>query len=394
MFAVAISLLLGAMTLPAAEPAASETKPGGALPSEAVFGPTPPIELWPANQPFPRAEELDFAAGQADVVIEGGETDSFKFLHDPAIVEHKGALLAAWYNCPEQEIVGASLIRGRRSTDNGRTWSALEVIAADREGQGVFYVPVQLLSHGGTLYAFVGKMQGGHDLIQQCAVFVWDESRRTWTERGEIAELFLPNCAPIRMADGNFIMAGRVAAAVGKKPLIPAVAISDGDRLAAQWKVVRLRAAEMAARQCPETTLWVAGRELIALVRKNQEPRPFVFASHDFGGSWTETTNRSFGAGTSKLYGGQLSTGQFYVAFNHPRVPGRAVLMLGVTQPGGKTLAKVWKIRDPSGAGPKWACYPCAVERHGQLYVVYSMQHDGPRQCGLSIIPLASLQVE
>jgi hypothetical protein len=197
------------------------------------------------------------------------------------------------------------------------------------------------------------------------------------------------------MADGNFIMAGRVAAAAGSKPLIPAVAISDGDRLTARWKVVRLRPSELPAGQHPETTLRVAGRELVALVRNSLEPRPFVFVSHDFGGQWVEVTNHHFTAGTSKMYAGKLSTGQSYVLFNHP-LPNqsRAVLTLGVTRPGELPLAKWWKIRDPSGAGPRWSCYPCALERNGKLYVVYTMQHDGPRQCGLSIIPLTSLKVE
>jgi hypothetical protein len=380
----AVSVLLLAVVSQAAERTVGNS----------LFGNRSLPVLWPANRPFPKAEELQPIAGQVDVQVEDSRSDSFRFLHDPAIVEHKGELLAAWYNCPEQEIVGASLIRGRRSHDGGRTWSALETIACDREQKGIFYVPVQLLSYSGALYAFIGKMEGGHDLIRRCAVFTWEKRPRTWTERGDIAELFLPNCAPVRMSDGNFIMAGRVAAAAGKKPFIPAVAISDGDRLTLRWRVVRLCEDEMDPSQCPETTLWVEGGELLAFVRKNKEPKPLLFVSRDFGRKWDEVPNTSIGAGTSKLYGGRLSTGQFYVAFNHPLVPGRAVLMLGVTKPGERTLARLWKIRDPSSGGPNWACYPCAIEHHDKLFVVYTMQHDGPRECGLSIIPLASLRAQ
>ena len=393
-FALAISLLLVAPRLPADEPAAPRKETGKAFPNEVGSSP-PPAALWPLNRPVPQAEELRCPKGQTDVLVEGSDSDQFRFLHDPAIVEHKGELLAAWYNCPEQEIVGASLIRGRRSRDGGRTWSALEVIAEDRDHKGIFYVPVQLLSYGGTLYAFVGKMEGSHDLIRQCAAFVWDENHGTWSERGDIADLFLPNCAPMRMADGNFILAGRVAAAAGSKPLIPAVAISDGDRLTARWKVVRLRASELPPGQHPETTLWLNGRELIALVRNSLEPRPFVYVSHDFGRGWSEVPDHHFSAGTSKMYAGRLSTGQSYVLFNYPLPKmSRAVLALGLTSPGGSTLAKLWKVRSPSGGGPKWSCYPCALEHDGKLYIVYTMQHSGPRECGLSIIPLASLKVD
>jgi hypothetical protein len=392
-FAIALRLLVVAPGLTAAESAAASKETGQRITTEDGFW-FGPGALWPSNRPFPRAEELGRPAGQRDVLVEGSDSDQFRFLHDPAIVVHQGELLAAWYNCPEQEIVGASLIRGRRSRDGGRSWSTLEVIAADRDHKGIFYVPVQLLSYGGTLYAFVGKMEGGHDLIRQCAVFVWDEDRRTWNERGEIADLFLPNCAPVRMADGNFILAGRVAAAAGSKPLIPAVAISEGDRLTARWKVVRLRAAALLPGQHPETTLWLKGRELTALVRNSLEPRPFMYVSHDFGRSWYEAPEHPFGAGTSKLYAGRLSTGQCYVLFNYPLPKmSRAVLALGITSPGGSTLAKLWKVRSPTSAGPKWSCYPCAVEHDGKLYIVYTMQHSGPRECGLSIIPVASLNV-
>ena len=47
----------------------------------------------------------------------------YLFLHDTAITEHKGILYAAWYNCPAEECKGTSVIRGRKSTDGGKTWS-------------------------------------------------------------------------------------------------------------------------------------------------------------------------------------------------------------------------------------------------------------------------------
>jgi hypothetical protein len=95
--------------------------------------------LWPSDRPFPAVKELAFPEGMTHTVIERSDTDRYKFLHDPAIAAHKGVLFAAWYNCPEKEMVGESLIRARRSADGGRTWSAPEVIASDRAGEGVLY---------------------------------------------------------------------------------------------------------------------------------------------------------------------------------------------------------------------------------------------------------------
>ena len=58
------------------------------------------------------------------------------FLHDPAIEHPEGELIAAWYKCPKEEIVGESLIRCSRSKDGGKTRGALEVIAVDTSGDG------------------------------------------------------------------------------------------------------------------------------------------------------------------------------------------------------------------------------------------------------------------
>jgi hypothetical protein len=84
--------------------------------------------------------------------------DAYRFLHDCSIVWHRDELLAAWYNCPRGEIVGESCIRGRRSNDGGRTWSSPEVVAADREGAGIHYVPVSFHSLAERLLAFVSNM--------------------------------------------------------------------------------------------------------------------------------------------------------------------------------------------------------------------------------------------
>jgi len=72
-----------------------------------------------------RADELPFPKNIEHVRVERSDSDPYKFLHDPAIEFHKGELFAAWYNCPEKEIVGESLIRRRLSKDGGKTWSAL-----------------------------------------------------------------------------------------------------------------------------------------------------------------------------------------------------------------------------------------------------------------------------
>jgi hypothetical protein len=91
-----------------------------------------------------------------------------------------------------------------------------------------------------------------------CRVFVLDVATDQWEPRGVIADMFLPNCTPVLMEDGNYIMAGRVADKPKTRPEWPAVAISDGDNVTAPWTVIRLMDDRL--KHFPETTVWVDGK--------------------------------------------------------------------------------------------------------------------------------------
>jgi hypothetical protein len=376
------ALLVGGMA--AAEPPAALGDGSGSGPS-AVFA------LWDPETPWPSVGERRRPAGAFDVVVHRAD-EEHRFLHDNAVVWHDDTLFAAWYNCPRAEMQEASAIRGRRSPDGGKTWSPVEAIVDDRAGKGILYVPVAFLSHGGTLYAYVTNMVGP-DLVVNCEVFVLDETVNRWRSRGFVADMFLPNCAPVRMADGNFIMAGRVADRPRTKPEWPAVAVSDGENVARPWTVVRLMEGRLPP--FPETTVWVDGANLTAVVREPSGGR--VFTSGDYGRNWAGPMPTNLPVEHTKLYAGLLSTGQRYLVWNVPPKPGtprRNELVLGVSRPGEKRLAAVWQLRHgPSkelGVGPEWS-YPCAVEHRGKLYVIYTSEK---RHSVMTVIPVASLAVD
>lgn len=357
----------------------------GAWPAPSVYQP-PDAIAFPESIEHRRVELVD---------------DEYRFLHDPAIGVHDGELFVGWYNCPQKEIVGESLIRCRRSVDGGQSWSDREIVAADRDGRGIHYVPVQFLSHADDLYAFVGKMEGGHDQIKACALYRRDADQKKWHSIGKVADRFLPNFAPVPMGDGNYVMAGRASASWPVKPMIPAVAISRGDAVEKPWTVIPLTpdGKPFPNGQCPETTLIVEGADLIAITRNNNHRRfvPFVFVSQDFGRSWSRIERHNLRALNSKLYSGTLHTGQHYVIFNHPEARAyRGTLVMAVGRPHEATLARIWKVQE-SGASvrgsrrPILAHYPCAVESGGKLYVVYSARFGLRKACEMAIIPVASL---
>ena len=365
-----------------------------ALAAEASDG---QYSLWDRDMPFPARGDLRYPSGATDVVVHRAGADRYDFLHDAAIVARNDTLFAAWYNCPRGEMQGESLIRGRRSQDGGRTWSEVEVIAADRQKQGILYVPVAFLSWQGQLYAYVTNMKGGPDLVHRCEVFVLDAKTQEWASRGFIAGPFLPNCTPKRMDDGSFLMAGRMADQPGQKPMIPAVAISRGESLTEPWTLVRLlptgKLPDGQRIPCSETTAIVEGKEVTALVRR-ESGNSLLFLSSDYGQTWSEPREHNFPMAASKIYAGTLSTGQRYVLCNLPSRVRRGLLVIAVSRPGQKAFSKVWKIRDgycqALKAGPEWS-YPCAIEFHDRLHVVYTSEK---HHCVLTTIPLESLAAD
>jgi hypothetical protein len=318
-------------------------------------------------------------------------------LHDAAIIEHKNVLFAAWYNCPSGEMEETSLIRGRRSCDFGLTWSDIEVVASDKELKGIMYVPASFLSSKGVLYAFVSNMEGGPDLVTRCEVFILNEDEDAWKSSGFITGPFLPNCSPVKMGNNNFIMAGRMAAEAGQKPTIPAVAISQGDKLTEKWDVVPLnyngKLLPGENPDFPETTVIVDGNKITAFVR-NHSKYPILFESNDYGRTWSDPYIHNFPFASSKIYAGTLSTGQNYVIGNIVSEGYRDLLIIATTRPGEKQFSGIWKIKSGySGqlvAGPEWS-YPCATEYAGKLYVVYTSEK---HHCCLTIIPVNSLEVD
>lgn len=355
----------------------------------------PRYPLWSEALPFPPPEQVTRPVGAIDRLVHRADAE-YAFLHDCTLAKRGGVLHAAWYNCPEYEMEGASVIRTRRSSDGGATWSGVETLSADPTGD-TLHVPPVLHNEGGTLYAWVLQMTA-IDIPTSLLLYRLEEGT-TWRCLGEVAERFLPNGDPTRLPDGSYAMAGRMAFKAGTRPLHPAIAFCRGGDLTGPWEPVPLTRPENPI-GCPETGLIVTGQELTAIVRPGDweagDPlrHARVATSADAGRTWSPLAESNLPMHPSKPFGGTLSTGARYLIFNCPGGGGggRELLTLALSAPGEQAFSSLWAVQNGTAhafdCGPEWS-YPFAIEADGKLHIIYTAEK---KHSVLTSIPLCSLK--
>jgi hypothetical protein len=390
----ALPLLL--LTLLAAPPA---LRPAAELPS-----------LWNAAARIPPAAELPVLEGVEFRVIKRyePEADGYRFLHGVALAWHRGRLYASFGHNPGGENTDTEEARFCFSADGGRTWSRVATMDAGKEpGLGV--------SHGvflplnGRLWALHGAYTGTLKDVHTRAYLLDDESGQ-WLSKGTVIRGgFWPLGEPVRMADGNWIMAG-IRVGEGHPA---AVAISHGDDLL-RWDLVVIPLAKELGEVWGESAVIVEGRRVTNIARWGAEARALVALSEDCGRTWTPLRGSNLPLATSKPCAGTLSTGQRYLIGSTSADGGkrRSPLTIAISQPGEAQFSSVFVIRHaefrtgPGESHPRAAlAYPCAIEHGGKLYVGYSNSGGGAGRVGsgrelwnnnsaeLAIIPVKKLKV-
>ena len=359
-------------------PAPHKVKP---LPKELTLwtGPAIPRDL----------EQIPYVPGARHSVIHRASADGYRFLHGAAIVHHKGTLYANWANSPVNENGPHETLQGRRSTDDGKTWSDVEVIGAgfkggERHSHGVLFV------HQGELWTICARwgtgLLGRRFLGLQGEAFVLDGQTNQWKSQGAVMDNCWPYDEPMRMANGNFITGGQ------DRNGMPVVAISRGNDLT-KWDSIVLPYDPQLKPIYAETTVWGDGDRIIAVIRGGAGVA-WVATSDDYGRNWSKARPSKMPMPRSKAYLGKLSTGQRYMLSN---LRNRDTLVVSVSKPGERTLSKMWRIRHGKTEAPRfpgkgkfkqWS-YPYGYEHDGKLYVVYSI---GKEDCGLSVLPVSSLK--
>ncbi len=123
------------------------------------------------------------------------EKDGYDWLHGAAIIRHKGGLYTCWGNNPGKENTVTEINRGRRSTDDAKTWGPVEMIGPGVEENGVrtkAHSHGVFLSHKGTLWAFLARFGKGGVLGSKRSwfkglcmeAFTLNEKTNRWESKG------------------------------------------------------------------------------------------------------------------------------------------------------------------------------------------------------------------
>lgn len=360
--------------------------------------------LWAAERTPPNAAECPLVEDVEFSIIKARrpDVDGYSWLHGVGLCWHKDRLYASFGHNKGRENTASEEARGRVSNDGGRTWSGVFTIDPGvgnlAVSHGVF------LSHEGTLWAFQGAFYDDFQRTHTRAYVLHEQTGR-WRAKGVVVdEGFWPMQEPLRMDDGNWIMAGaRIAKGYPDKVgHLPAVAISHGDDLTA-WDLIVIPSDDSVpvGSIWGESTVIVDGPTILNISRWGT-PIALASISSDYGRTWTAARPSNLPMAASKPYAGILSTGQRYLICTTTADSGnrRHPLTIAVSRPGEEEFSRVFRIRDAVHEGPGEShpnaalAYPYAVEYEGKLYVGYSNSggRGGNHNSGeLAVIPLEAL---
>jgi hypothetical protein len=339
-----------------------------------------PVTLWHGGE-IPRGADVPLADGvKVHVIKKGAPGLWMKGAH---VGWHAGRLWAQFgyndkfgeqgENSPGEQAFFCT------SSDGGETWTEAGPIASGEGDLGISHGV--FLSHAGRLWSFNGAFYGKIGRVHTRA-FLLNEETHEWEPEGVIIEGgFWPLQEPIRMNDGNWIMAG---ARVGHGHPA-AVAISRGDDLLS-WDLVVIPKAP--GKMWGESSVWVDGSRIVNIARYGSKALALVAESNDFGRTWTPSRPSNLPMATSRPFTGTLSTGQNYLVCSTSADGGarRWPLTIALTRPGETVFRRVLSLNSSSGA----FMYPGAVEHDGTLYVGYTNGH----QPEIAVVPVSALAID
>lgn len=297
--------------------------------------------------------------------------NTFKFLHEAAIIEYHNVLYASWYHCHDKELQGYTPICGKRSYDGGNTWSDLEIICEDKSEKILYCPPVYGICDD-RLYMLVNQMVAP-DHMHSLDLYVLNTENFKFELLWSKPIPFKVNTNVVTLPNGKLILPGRIAE-MDSFPNTPAVLISDSGKIDSPWRLVKVanngNLSDGSKLVHPEISVICAEEILYMFCRNDQRKVPLVYISKDYGETWSEAYTHDIPYVSSKIYCGTLTDGRHYIICNTDKL-NRSKLSIYFTDDESMKLCKQLIVFDTENY-PGWGAmhYPAACEYNGYLYII------------------------
>jgi hypothetical protein len=333
------------------------------------------------------------------------ETGSHHFLHGVAITEWCGKLYSCFAFNERSENSITERLMYCTSDDGGITWSKAQPISQNTDyanSHSVFLPREDALWCFGAHFMGLSKERPITKKGKQSIKFAdlqlegWKFDGEAWQSVGIVCDDFWALNAPVRMADGNYMMSGC------DTNWMAAAAVSHGDDLT-RWDVIK---PDTDGEVFTEAGAWVQSKQVMLVMRNGtlRTEKKFhaaVALSHDYGRTFSVSRLSNLPMATTKPFCGCLDDGRHFLVFNDS-IDGmphdRSRLMLGICAKGSFRIEKLYIIDEgtPSAGGRLWLSYPSARQIGDKLYIVYSCDSAPKKGANnndamLAIVPLCAL---
>ena len=332
---------------------------------------------------------------------------TYDYAHHASLGVHRGALHAFWSNGRDGEDRPGQ-VQCWSARDERGTWSAPQVLSRAPNNPALHPEMTTTINGGAArggrrLTSFYSEYkgqprdgaggEGKWSLPLATGVRAYDDERGVWTHNGIILEDFLLNEGPHRTALGRWLMTGEDH--VGRTRLAYSDATDPAD---AAWHVVGVARGDGRAFKNEPTWYQRPDGTLVLLLRDDGGSRClWVSESRNNGLSWSTPQPTNMPDATSKCCAGQLSSGTYYIISN-PNPNGERIPLTLALSDDGFVFSRLAVLRDEATAprlsgrfkGPGYQ-YPNAIERGGQLHVIYSVNKEDIEVQSVCLDELASL---
>lgn len=300
-------------------------------------------------------------------------TNESGFLHETAIIEYHDVLYAAWYRCLVTELKDYTPICGKRSYDKGKTWTDTEVWVEPPQEDIMLCPPVFGIDDD-KLYMFVNEMVAP-DCIHSLNLYVLNAETNQFDLVFKRPIPLKLNTNVVTLPNGKLMLPGRFGE-LDQFANVPAAIISDSGKIDAEWRLVKIAEnAYLADGEKfihPEMTVLCENDILYMFCRNDLRHVPLVYISKDFGDTWSEAYSHDMPFINSKMYGGQLKDGRFYMVCNIDIFP-RSELGIYISKKNELCFEKYVVLSEkenPCFEGVTACHYPSVVECDNKLYVI------------------------